>query len=294
MLDRELSRRGRGRSQAHEPYPQTSSNDCLVMTTTDVLARNNVNVSGSGTPMLFAHGYGCDQNMWRHITPSFRATHKLVLFDHMGMGRSDASAFAPTKYQGLHAYADDMLEVCRALDLKDVVFVGHSVGAMIGILAAIEEPTRFAKLVLIGPSPRYIDEGEYVGGFSREALEALLEALCSDYVESSQQLAPMIMGNDDRPELSRELADSFCRTNPELARHFARITFMSDNRRALKNVRTLSLIVQCSYDAIAPLAVGRYVHEQIPNSQFVVMRATGHCPNLSAPEETIASIKAFL
>ena len=265
------------------------------MPATHVLARNNVNVLGSGaTPMLFAHGYGCDQNMWRHMTPSFRESHKIVLLDHVGMGRSDPAAFDPAKYESLQAYADDVLEVCHALDLKDVVFVGHSVGAMIGILASIREPSRFSKLVLIGPSPRYIDEGEYIGGFTQEAIEGLLEALDSDYAASSEQLAPLIMGNEDRPELSRELADSFRRTNPAMARRFARITFTSDTRRELEQVQTPSLVVQCSYDAIAPLAVGRYVHEHIPMSQFVVMRATGHCPNLSAPAETIAAIRAFL
>jgi sigma-B regulation protein RsbQ len=261
----------------------------------DPLRRNNVNVSGRGTPMIFAHGYGCDQSMWRYITPHFCDDHQIVLFDHVGMGRSDLTAYDPVKYDGLQAYAQDLLEICAALDLRDVVFVGHSVGGMIGVLAAIEEPWRFAKLVLIGPSPRYVDEGDYVGGFSREALQGLLDALEADYQgTSAAQLAPIIMGNPDRPELTRELAASFCRTNAEVAKRFARVTFFSDNRADLPKVKTQSLIVQCAYDAIAPLQVGQYVHEHIPNSKLVMMRATGHCPNLSAPDETIAAIKSFL
>lgn len=260
----------------------------------DVLKRNNVAVSGEGPPMLLAHGYGCDQQMWRHIARPFRDAYRIVLFDHVGMGRSDLSAYDPAKYTSLGAYADDMLEICEALDLREVVFVGHSVGAMIGLLASLKEPTRFAKLVLIGPSPRYIDEGDYVGGFTREALEGLVSSLESDYAATSTALASVVMGTPERPELATELADSFLRTHAEIARNFARLTFFSDNRDDLPKVQTPTLIVQCSRDAIAPLQVGQYVHRQIPKSKFVVMRAVGHCPNLSAPEETIAAIRAFL
>jgi sigma-B regulation protein RsbQ len=261
----------------------------------NVLARNNVKVSGTGTPMLFAHGYGCDQNMWRHITPHFQDRYRVVLFDHAGMGQADPAAYDRERHASLGGYVDDMVEICEALDLRETIFVGHSVGAMIGALASIKAPERFAKLVLIGISPRYIDDIDYLGGFQREALEGLLRALDEDYVNtSSQQLAPLVMGNPERPELTSELAASFRRTNAETARSFARVTFFSDSRADLPKVTTPAMIVQCAFDAIAPLAVGKYVHQHIKDSRLLVMRATGHCPNLSAPDETIAAIRAFL
>jgi sigma-B regulation protein RsbQ len=260
-----------------------------------VLKRNNVNVLGQGQqPMLFAHGYGCDQNMWRFITPAFEDRYKIVLFDHVGHGQSDASAFDQTRYGSLNGYADDVLAICRELDLQDVIFVGHSVSAMIGVLAAIKEPERFDRLVLIGPSPRYINDGDYVGGFKQEDIEGLLDFLDSNHLGWSSTMAPVIMGNPDRPELGEELTNSFCRTDPEIAKHFARVTFLSDNRADLPKVRTKALILQCSQDAIAPEAVGRYMHQNIAGSAFVQLSATGHCPNLSAPEETIAAMEAFL
>jgi sigma-B regulation protein RsbQ len=260
-----------------------------------VLKRNNVKVMGRGEqPMLFAHGYGCDQNMWRFITPAFEDRYKIVLFDHVGHGHSDAAAFDPSRYGSLGGYADDVLAICRELDLSNVIFVGHSVSAMIGVLAAIREPERFDRLLLIGPSPRYINDGEYVGGFKREDVEGLLDFLDSNHLGWSSTMAPAIMGNPDRPGLGEELTNSFCRTNPEIAKHFARVTFLSDNRADLPNVKTKALILQCSQDAIAPEAVGRYMHQNLPGSEFVLMKATGHCPNLSAPEETIAAMEAFL
>ncbi|HEV2564053.1 MAG TPA: alpha/beta hydrolase [Microvirga sp.] len=260
-----------------------------------IIKQNNVKVTGRGKqPMLFAHGYGCDQNMWRFITPAFEEQYKIILFDHVGHGGSDASAFDPMKYASLDGYADDVLSICRELDLKDIIFVGHSVSAMIGALAAIREPERFDRLVLIGPSPRYIDDGEYVGGFKQEDIEGLLDFLDSNHLGWSSTMAPVIMGNADRPELGEELTNSFCRTNPDIAKHFARATFLSDNRADLPSVKTKALILQCSQDVIAPEAVGRYMHQNLPGSEFVLMEATGHCPNLSAPEETIAAMKAFL
>ncbi len=260
-----------------------------------VLKRNNVKVLGRGSqPILFAHGYGCDQNMWRFITPAFEDSYKIVLFDHVGHGQSDAAAFDPARYATLHGYADDILAICRELDLEDVIFVGHSVSAMIGVLAAIKEPERFDRLVLIGPSPRYINDDGYVGGFKQEDIEGLLDFLDSNHLGWSSTMAPVIMGNPDRPELGEELTNSFCRTDPEIAKHFARVTFLSDNRADLPNVTTRALILQCSQDAIAPEAVGRYMHQKLPGSRFVQLRATGHCPNLSAPEETIAAMEAFL
>jgi sigma-B regulation protein RsbQ len=258
------------------------------------LRRNNVTVHGDGQPMLFAHGFGCDQNMWRHVWPAFADEYRVVLFDHVGAGGSDTGEWDPRRYGTLHGYAEDVLDICRELELQDVVFVGHSVSAMIGALAAAAEPDRFARLVMVGPSPRYIDDEGYVGGFSSEDIEGLLEAMDSNYLGWSSQMAPVIVGNADRPELGEELTNSFCRADPEIARHFARVTFTSDNRADLARVRTPSLILQCTDDAIAPDAVGEYVHRHLPDSRLVRMEATGHCPNLSAPEETIAAIRAFL
>jgi len=262
----------------------------------DALKRNNVKLSGpeGGQAMIFAHGFGCDQNMWRFVTPAFEETYRIVLFDHVGAGQSDPSAYSRGKYESLKGYASDVLEICRELGLTRAIFVGHSVSAMIGVLAALQEPDRFERLVLVGPSPRYIDDGDYTGGFSREDIEGLLESLDSNYLGWSSAMAPVIMGNPDRPELGSELTNSFCRTNPEIAKHFARVTFLSDNRADLPNLKVRSLILQCQDDAIAPRSVGEYVHRQISDSELVLLEATGHCPNLSAPRETIAAIQGFL
>jgi sigma-B regulation protein RsbQ len=260
-----------------------------------VAYRNHVQVSGRGSPtLMFAHGFGCDQNMWRLVAPAFSASHRVVLFDHVGAGRSDVSAYSRQKYGTLDGYAVDVLDICRELELSDVVFVGHSVSAMIGVLAAKQEPERFTGLVLIGPSPRYIDDHGYVGGFSRADIDGLLTALDSNYLGWASQMAPAIMGNADRPDLGDELVTSFCRTDPDIATHFARVTFLSDNRRDLREVRIPTLILQCSDDIIAPYAVGEYVHAQMPSSRLLVMKATGHCPNLSAPAETIGAIQDFV
>ena len=258
--------------------------------------RNNVVVHGrpEAQPMVFAHGFGCDQNMWRFVWPEFADDYRIVLFDHVGAGGSDAGAFDPVRYGSLRGYATDVLEICRELDLEEVVFVGHSVSAMIGALAAADDPDRFERLVLVGPSPRYIDDDDYVGGFTREDIEGLLDSMDSNYLGWSSQMAPVIMGNEDRPELGEELTNSFCRADPDIARQFARTTFLSDNREDLARVPTRSLILQCSHDAIAPEAVGAYVHSRLPNSDLVQLSATGHCPNLSAPEETVVAMKAFL
>jgi sigma-B regulation protein RsbQ len=261
-----------------------------------ILRKNNVKLSGreTGPAMIFAHGFGCDQNMWRFVAPAFEDAYRVVLFDHVGAGQSDAAAYDRGRYSSLRGYADDVLDICRALDLTQTIFVGHSVSAMIGVLAAVQEPDRFSRLVLVGPSPRYIDEEGYTGGFSREDIDGLLESLDSNYLGWSSAMAPVIMGNPDRPQLGEELTNSFCRTNPEIARHFAHVTFQSDNRADLPKVKTRTLVLQCSEDAIAPPAVGQYVHRQIPGSELVLLKATGHCPNLSAPEETVAAIQAFL
>jgi sigma-B regulation protein RsbQ len=261
-----------------------------------VLERNAVHVSGvpEGRPILFAHGFGCDQGMWRFVAPDFEVDHRVVLFDQVGSGNSDLSAYDPEKYGSLRGYATDVVEICRELGLTDVVFVGHSVSAMIGVLAAQEAPELFGALVMIGPSPRYVDDGDYRGGFSRADIVGMLDSLESNHLGWSAQMAPVIMGNPDRPELGQELTSSFCRTDPEIARRFARVTFLSDNRRDLAAVTVPTLVLQCSDDVIAPEFVGRYVHESIPGSTFTQLSATGHCPNLSAPEETTSAIRAFL
>ncbi len=260
------------------------------------VSRNNVVVHGpaDARPIIFAHGFGCDQNMWRYVWPEFAEDHRPVLFDHVGAGGSDAAAFDEQRYGTLHGYASDVLEICSELELTDVVFVGHSVSAMIGALAAADEPDRFAKLVLVGPSPRYLDDDPYVGGFAQADIEQLLDSMDSNYLGWSSAMAPVIMGNAERPALAEELTNSFCRADPDIARHFARVTFMSDNRADLARVSTPSLVLQCSDDVIAPMVVGEYVHEHLADSRMVVLEASGHCPNLSAPEETIAAIKAFL
>ena len=261
-----------------------------------VLRRNNVTVSGppDRPPMIFAHGFGCDQNMWRFVAPAFADRYRTVLFDFVGAGESDLSAYDPARYGQLDGYATDVLEIVHALDLQDVVFVGHSVSAMIGVLAVNREPARFAALVLVAPSPRYLDDDGYTGGFSAGDIEGLLSSLDQNYLGWSSAMAPVIMANADRPELGAELTASFCRTDPEIQKRFARATFLSDNRADLAPVRLPALVLQCADDPIAPDAVGDYVHAQIPGSTLVKLKATGHCPNLSAPGETVAAMADFL
>lgn len=232
--------------------------------------------------------------MWRFVSPAFEKSHRVVLFDHIGAGRSDLAAYSPERYSSLTAYADDVVEICRALQLEDVTFVGHSVSGMIGVLASLQVPDLFDRMVLVGPSPRYVNDEGYVGGFSREDIEGLLDSLDSNYLGWSTAMAPVIMGNGDRPELGQELTNSFCRTDPEIAKQFARVTFLSDNRSDLERVSPECLVLQCAEDPIASERVGEFVHERVPNSVLVYMKATGHCPNLSAPEETIGCIESFL
>jgi sigma-B regulation protein RsbQ len=262
----------------------------------DILTRNNVTVLGRGTqPMVFAHGFGCDQNMWRFVAPAFADDYRVVLFDYVGSGKSDLRAYDPERYGSLDGYAEDVLDVCRALDLRDVVLVGHSVSAMVAVLAANREPERFARLVLSGPSPRYVDDPPaYVGGFARADIEGLLETMDRNYIGWANFLAPAIMKNPERPELGVELAESFCSTDPTIARRFAEVTFFADNRADLPSVRVPSLVMQCSDDMIAPEAVGEYVHRHLPGSTLRVLRATGHCPHMSAPDETVGVIREYL
>jgi sigma-B regulation protein RsbQ len=260
-----------------------------------IFERHNIKISGRGERnIMFAHGFGCDQNMWRFVAPAFEDRFRVVLFDHVGAGGSDLSAYDPERYGTLQGYADDVVALAGELGIRDGVFVGHSVSAMVGVLAAKQAPELFSDLVLVGPSPRYIDDGDYEGGFSEAQIHELLEFLDTNHLGWSQAMAPVIMGNADRPELGEELTNSFCRTDPDIARRFARATFLSDNRADLEGVTTRSLILQCSDDVIAPQAVGEYVHRKLPNSQLVTLNATGHCPNLSAPHETISAIQAFV
>lgn len=246
--------------------------------------------------MMFAHGFGCDQHMWRFVAPAFEDGFKVILFDQMGAGGSDLSAYDAVKYATLDGYAEDVVQLAEELGVRDGVFVGHSVSAMIGLLAARKASHLFTDLVMVGPSPRYIDDPSsgYIGGFSEAQIHELLDFLDSNHMGWSQAMAPVIMGNADRPELGDELANSFCRTDPEIARAFARATFLSDNRADLDGFGVRTLVLQCADDVIAPQSVGEYVHRVLPNSQLVLMTATGHCPNLSAPEETVAAMRAFV
>jgi sigma-B regulation protein RsbQ len=263
--------------------------------TSSVTRRNNVRVFGKGSqPMLFAHGFGCDQNMWRFLTPAFEDHFRIVLFDYVGSGRSDSAAWNPERYATLQGYAQDILDVCHELGLEDVILVGHSVSSMTGALAAIEEPHRFARLVMVGPSPCYINDVNYVGGFERSDIEGLLNTMEQNYIGWANFMAPAIMGNADRPALGSELAESFCSTDPTIARRFAEATFFSDNRHDLHKVRVPSLILQCSDDIIAPRSVGEYLATHLPQSDLRVMKATGHCPHMSEPEETVRLIKEYL
>jgi sigma-B regulation protein RsbQ len=261
-----------------------------------VLTRNNVTVTGRahGRPLVFAHGFGCDQGMWRHVAPAFTAEHPVVLFDHVGAGGSDLSAWDPVRYRRLDGYASDVVEIVEALGLPPVVLVGHSVSAMIAVLAAADRPELFHRLVLVGPSPRYVDDEGYRGGFSAAEIDELLETMDANYLGWSRYIAPVIMGVPAHPELGEELTASFCRTDPAIARHFARTTFLSDNREDLARVVTPALVVQTRDDVIAPPEVGRYVHEHLPGSELVVLDASGHCPNLSAPGQLVDVMTRYL
>ncbi|QQQ29194.1 alpha/beta fold hydrolase [Chryseobacterium indoltheticum] len=259
------------------------------------IKRNNVVINGNGeNVIMFAHGFGCDQNMWRYVYPAFQDNYTTVLFDHVGAGNSDLSAYSFQKYDELEGYAEDIVEIAKELNIKDAVFVGHSVSAIMGLIAANKAPDIFKSLILIGPSPSYINQGDYIGGFSSSEIDELLESMNNNHLGWSMAMAPIIMGNPEREELGKELANSFCKTDPEIAKHFAKTTFLTDKRDILQHTKVPVLILQCSNDIIAPLEVGHYMHKQIENSKLVVMKATGHCPNLSAPEETISAIRSFL
>ena len=279
-----------------EVGPGTGPKTTAMNVPAAIQKRNNVHISGTDgkTALMFSHGFGCDQHMWRFVAPAFENDFQVVLFDHVGAGNSDLASYSYSKYDDLEGYAKDVIEIAEALDLHDAVFIGHSVSAMIGVIAAKMAPEVFKALVLVAPSPCYLDDGEYNGGFTRDQIEDLLKSLESNHLGWSMTMAPAIMGHPDRPELGDALANSFCRTDPAIARHFARVTFLSDKRSDLEGVSTPCLILQCSQDIIAPEAVGDYMHRKLTNSTLVNIRATGHCPNLSAPEETVAAVRSFL
>lgn len=270
--------------------------DDMVQARVDVRRRNNICVSGNpdGRTLLFAHGFGCSQEVWRRVTPDLERDYRVVIFDHVGAGGSDLTAYDPGKYDSLHGYADDVLEIISQLELRDVVYVGHSVSSMVGVLAAGRRPDLFASLILVGPSARYVNDGDYVGGFEQNDIDSLLDSLDANYLGWSEQMAPLIMGNPEIPELGDELTTSFCSINPTIASQFARVTFLSDNRDDLLAVTTPTLVLQCSDDIIAPTVAGEYVHNNISGSTMVVMAARGHIPNLSSPEELVTEIRKFL
>lgn len=261
----------------------------------EVFKRNNVTITGEGEPvLLFAHGFGCDQNSWKYIKNAFTANYKCVFFDYVGAGRSDLSFYDAEKYNSLNGYATDVIEICRALQSHNIIFIGHSVSCMVGVLASIKTPGIFKKMVLIGPSPCYINKEGYTGGFHQETIDSLYEVMEEDYISWAQSLAPSIMGDKNDPALGKELADSFCSIDPVIAKQFARVTFSSDNRKDLPLVETPSLTIQCSVDNIAPLSVGEYVHQHLPNNTLTVLDAHTHCPHMSYPEQTIAAIRNYL
>lgn len=268
----------------------------IARETVDVRRRNNVAVLGNptGRPIVFAHGFGCSQTVWTATVKYFLDDFQVVLFDLVGAGNSDLSAYDRGKYDSLDGYAEDLLEILDVLDLQDTVFVGHSVSAMVGVLAATRDPSRFGELVLVGPSPRYLDDAGYSGGFTPDDIDSMLDTLDANYLGWSSAAAPLIVGNPDRPELGSELAANFCSIDPAIARHFARVTFTSDNRRDLEKVITPTLILQSSDDIIAPPQVGSYVHEHIRGSRLRTMSTTGHCPNLSDPAQLAAEIIGYL
>jgi sigma-B regulation protein RsbQ len=261
----------------------------------DIKTQFNVKMQGIGNNVIiFAHGFGCDQTMWRFLLPQFEENFRVVGFDYMGMGQSDASLYDSESHETLNGYAEDLIKICKSLEARNIIFVGHSVSAMIGVLASIIAPGLFSKLILIGPSPAYLNDGDYQGGFEGPQIDALLKNIDNDYIGWSRAMAPAIMGRPDVPEFGEELTNSFCMTNPKIAKEFAKATFMSDNRKDLAHVKVPTLILQCSEDIIAPENVGRFVHDHIPGSKIVFLNAIGHCPHVSSPDETAEAIKNFI
>lgn len=244
--------------------------------------------------MMFAHGFGCDQNVWRHLINAYKEQYTLIVFDFVGSGQSDLSAYDSSRYSTLDGYAADVLEILETLDRREVIFIGHSVSSMIGVRAAIRQPGYFNKLIFVAPSPCYVNDEDYVGGLERADLESLFTMMDNNYLGWSSSMAPLIMGNADAPELGEELTASFCATDPDIAREFARVTFLSDNRADLNKLTTPSLTLQCKHDILAPLEVGYYIQQHTPDNSLVILEATGHCPHLSAPTQTIEAINSYI
>ena len=266
------------------------------MTSEDILKRNNVTIFGQGPKtLLFAHGFGCDQNMWRFVTPAFADDYRLVLFDYVGAGKSDHAAYSADRYSSLQGYAQDVLDICAALELTEAILVGHSVSGMIGLLASLHEPSHFSDLIMVSPSPCYLnDPPDYFGGFERAEVEGLLDLMDRNDLGWASFLAPTVMQNPDQPELTVEMEQSFCATDPKIMRRFAETTFFSDNRADLASVTLPSLILQCTGDVIAPPFVGDFLHRHLPGSVLTVIEASGHCPHMSHPQETVQAIKNYL
>ncbi len=261
----------------------------------NIVQRNHVKVTGSGpVTLLFAHGFGCDQHTWRAVLPAFESRYQIVVFDYVGAGQSDLSAYDEQRYSTLEGYAQDVVDICKALHLTEVIFIGHSVSSMIGLLAAVQHPSLFRKIVFIGPSPRYINDEAYYGGMELPDLEALLEVMESNYLGWSKNIAPAIMGNPDRPHLGEKLAESFCQTDPEIAKKFARVTFLSDNRKDLPQLRIPSLTIQCDDDILASPTVAEYIREHTPGNEMILLNSGGHCPHLSDPQGVIQAIQNFI
>lgn len=258
------------------------------------LTRHNVRQSGSGRPLIFAHGYGCDQNVWRYVAPAFASSHRLVLFDYAGCGGASPETYDVVRHGDLWGHADDLIEICEAAQLQGSILVAHSVSTMIGVLAAKKRPDLFAALILLAPSPHYLNDAHYRGGFERHDIDGLLDMLETNHFGWARMMAPVVMGNTDRPHLVEELEGNFCRVEPKVARHFARVTFLADHREDLDGLDVPSLIMQCRDDALAAPEIGDYLHRHMARSELVKLDATGHCPHLSAPEETIAAIRTYL
>lgn len=257
--------------------------------------RNNVQISGKGeTILIFAHGYGCDQNMWRKVVPHFEENYRILLFDHVGSGQSDETAYDFEKYSSLQGYADDLLDICDAFCDGNTVFVGHSVSAMIGVLASAKKTEIFRSMVLIGPSPCYINQDGYHGGFTAKDIDELVSTLENNYLGWSHYITPVIAGAEDDGAVAKELENSFCRMNPAIAKHFAKVTFMGDNRADLHHADVPSLVIQCNPDVISPVEVGKYVAEKLPDGYYKELKVPGHCPHLTAPEATAEAMHSFL
>ncbi|MDQ0638204.1 sigma-B regulation protein RsbQ [Pedobacter sp. W3I1] len=260
-----------------------------------ILIRNNVKILGEGSQVIvFAHGFGCAQTSWKFITDAFLKDYKVILFDYVGSGDSDLSQYDQRKYATLEGYACDVIDIIEALDLNNIIFVGHSVSSMIGMIAALQMPEVFKKLVFIGPSPRYLNDRDYIGGFNAADIETIFEHIADDYIAWSKQLAPVVMNSPLKPHLTDFLQECFEATDPSVALAFAMATFKADYRDKLKNLGVPSLTLQSTDDIMSPLSAGEFIHKNTPDNFLVVMKATGHFPHISEPEETIREIKDFI